>query len=417
MERRRLRFLFDSPEWTWLGLALVLRLGFAWRLGGGYWQIDELGYSNLARTLAGTGMLSTASAPSSGPPVPAALFALALRLFGPSLLAARLLQAFVGVLAAALIGRATATLTRSRESGRLALIVACIYPFFIYYGGLLMSETSYIALTVPALALLGLGQRDRSVAPLCAGGFLMGLAALARAEAAPIGLLVFAAVAAADRLDGRALRRLALAALCWSLPILLWCARNQARLGAFVLDAHGGVTLLYGTQYFERNEIDTAEAARAFEASELSATLRGVPPLERDRRLMRAAFVWMAEHPAQMAGQWAAKTINFWRLYPRADKTYLRDRDSDPSAGMRRGWLTAISLLFEPWLVLGGLTGLWALRARRELWPQWAFLLGTMGVHIFSVSQMRYRLPVMPALILGAAALAARGVSDPAGRR
>ena len=71
--------------------------------------------------------------------------------------------------------------------------------------------------------------------------------------------------------------------------------------------------------------------------------------------------------------------------------------------------LAGVSLLVEPALILGGLAGLWGLRRRWEtLLPLPLFLLGTMGIHVIVVSQMRYRLPVMPILILGLASLLAR---------
>ena len=414
MVRQLRRLLLDSPEWAWLALALALRAAFARKLGGGYYQGDEQNYAGFARYLA---HLASPSGAPIGPPVPCALFALGFRLFGPSLLGPRLLQTFVGTFVAAALGRATAALTRSREAGRIALMVACVYPFFIYYGGMLLSETSYLALIIPAFALIGLGLRDESAPALAGGGFLLGLGALARAEAAPIGFLVWitvaAAMAAGRTLDARAFRRLVLAALCWTLPILGWCARNRVQIGAFALDIHGGQTLLYGTEYFDQNQIDTSAADQAFGASELSRRIQGLPAVERDRAMMRESFDWMETHPRETAAHWAAKAFNFWRFYPRPEKVYERDAAAAPAAGTGRLGLIAISLLFEPALILGGLAGLWALRRERAIWPQMVFLVGTMGVHVFSLSQMRYRLPVMPTLILGASALAAGAFASP----
>jgi 4-amino-4-deoxy-L-arabinose transferase-like glycosyltransferase len=417
MARRLRRLLLDSPEWAWLAFALALRAAFALKLDGAYYQSDEHNFVSFALSLARLGA-GGGDGGAVGPPVPGALFALGFRLFGPSLLGPRLLQSVVGTFAAAALGRATAALTRSREAGRIALLIACVYPFFIYYGGMLLSETSYIALIVPALALIGLGRRDDSAAALAGGAFLLGLAALARAEAAPIGVLVLLSSAAAARtLDARTLRRLAVAGLCWTLPILAWCARNRAQLGTFALDIHGGYTLLYGTEYYEANQIDTSVAQRAFEASDLYRRIQDLPAAARDRAQMREAFAWMAAHPGATSRQWADKAVNFWRFYPRLEKVYEADAVAAPAAGMRRAWLVAVSLLFEPALILGGLAGLWRLRRMRELWPQAAFVLGTMGVHVASVSQMRYRLSVMPMLILGAAALAAGAAARTPSRR
>jgi hypothetical protein len=37
----------------------------------------------------------------------------------------------------------------------------------------------------------------------------------------------------------------------------------------------------------------------------------------------------------------------------------------------------------------------------REMFPLWLFVAGTCAVHVLTVAQMRYRLPVMPVLMLG----------------
>jgi 4-amino-4-deoxy-L-arabinose transferase-like glycosyltransferase len=411
MRRLARRVLFDSSEWTWVLLAAALRCALAAKAGNAFLQADEHGYTELARQLATSGLVGTHGLATAGAPVPAALIALSFKLFGPSLAAARLATAVVGTFAAWALGRAAAALTGSRPAGRVALAVAAVYPFFAYYSVLLMTETPYLALTIPALALIGLAARKESPRYAAAGGLLLGLAALTRAEAAPIGALVFAA-AAFVRPSARARRVVALAALCWLLPILAWCARNRLLVGAFTLDTHGGMTLLHGTMLHDDNEIDTKVAQTGFDATPLGQEAARLPEVERDRLLKRAAVGWMFSHPGRTAELWLLKLGAFWRPWPRVDKTYQNDADANPSGGVGRGWLVAVSLATEPLLIVAGFAGLWALRERRETWPQWAFLIGTMGVHVVSVSQMRYRLPVMPALILGASFLLARALQS-----
>ena len=75
----------------------------------------------------------------------------------------------------------------------------------------------------------------------------------------------------------------------------------------------------------------------------------------------------------------------------------------------------AVSLACEPALFIGGFWGLWGLRRSwGRLAPLGLFLLGTMAIHVISVSQMRYRLAVMPILILAAAEAAATKAVDAA---
>jgi hypothetical protein len=227
---------------------------------------------------------------------------------------------------------------------------------------------------------------------------LLGLAALCRAEGAFIMAVVWAAAAALRR---DRLKTLALAVALWLLPILLWCARNQAAVGRFALDIHGGMTLLHGTELFDLNEVDTGVAQRAFQQTPAYLDSLNLPEAQRDRLYMKEAISFMKAHPGRTLAQWTLKLASFWRPWPRTDKAYQEDAVSHPSAGLPRGALVAISLLFEPALIIGGLYGLWLLRGRvQELLPLYLWPLGTMAVHVISVSQMRYRLPVMPVLIV-----------------
>ena len=165
--------------------------------------------------------------------------------------------------------------------------------------------------------------------------------------------------------------------------------------------------------FFELNEQDTSLAVQAMEREAFYQEAQRLPEGERDAVLRSEAFKFMREHPWHTLGQWWAKAINFWRFYPRVDKAYIEREGSHPTAGASRWFLVAVSLLFEPWLILGGLAGL-ILLVRRDplLFPLPLFLLGTMGIHIISVSQMRYRLPVMPWLILGACWLLAESAGE-----
>ena len=409
------RVLNWGSDRTWLAAGLALRAVFALRLGERLYQTDEAGFVAAARQWASSGIVGVEGRAAVLPPVPSVFFGTFFKL-GPSLLWPRLGQAAAGALAAWMIGRSAGALTGSPKAGRAALILACVYPFFIYYSGMLMSETLYTTLIVAGLWALcaSLAEDGRRTWPAAAAGFLLGAAALCRAEGAPIFAVIWLAalgVCAAGRWRWRALLA---AVACWALVLGLWAARNRAVSGRFSLDNHGGLALLHGTMLFDLNEIDTEVAMEEFSRTPLYKDSLALDDGQRDRLYLRTGLRFMADHPARTARQWARKFVNFWRFTPRADKAYAENAVSRPEAGFGRGALVAISLLFEPALILGGLCGLWTLRRRwATLFPQALFLLGTMGVHMISVSQMRYRLPVMPVLILGAASLWAR--SGPGG--
>ncbi|MDD5627705.1 MAG: hypothetical protein PHU21_01480 [Elusimicrobia bacterium] len=413
------RVLFDTPDWAWLALALALRLAFALKLGGQALQTDESGFRAVAWNLASLGTLGENGERLAMAPLPAAFFALCFRLGGDHLLWPRLAQAFVSAGTAWALGRMTWRLSGSAAAGRLALAAAAVYPFFIYYSGMVLSETLYLAAVVPALWLLCASLQERGASALTAAGagLAWSLAALCRAEAMPIGALLWLAGLAAclaGRWSGRAL---CAAVLAWSLPLGAWCARNRAVAGAFALDLHGGITMLDGTVFFDLNEVETGLARSALRSTPFYAEGQRLSAAERDRLYLRESLAFMRAHPGATLKQWARKTVNFWRFYPRSDKGFREDSYSHPGAGLGRAALAAVSLACEPALILLGFWGLWGLRRRwAELFPLGLFLLATMAVHVVSVSQMRYRLAVMPVLIFAAAAALAARLRPEAGR-
>lgn len=395
--------------WPWLAGGVALRAGFAWKLGERLYQVDESAYRYAAWQLLTTRSLALDGQAIVIPPVPVGLFA---AMMGPfqSLFWPRLAQGLVNVAACWALGRMAESLSGSRLAGRLALAIGCVYPFFVYYSGMLLTESLNVSLAIFGLWWLtdALGRRDPPDWQPAAGGLALSLAALCRAEAAFIMLPVWAAAALLCA-KGRWHWRAWMLGLCvWALPLGLWCARNKAATGAFALDTHGGMALLHGGMFYELNYVDTALAQKAIEQTEFWARAQALPERERDRVFKSEALRFMRENPGRTLKQWAHKLAQFWRFYPRVEKPYLETPQADASAGASRSLLVLISLLFEPALILGGLAGLWAWRGRwRQLFPLYLWTLGTMAVHVVSVSQMRYRLPVMPVLIVAACSWAA----------
>ena len=398
MEKRRF-----PPAWAWVALAAALRIAFALKLGGRFHQIDEGGLAGPALRLASTGALPVAS------PVVSAFFALFF-LIGRNSLYPRLAQALVGAAMAWLVGRMTRDLARSETAGRLALALSAVYPFFIYYSGMLLTETLYATAVAAGLWWLCLSLGERGAVPwrAPAAGLALALAGLCRPEGAPISAAIWAAAAIACLAGRWPWRSWLLASLFWALPLAGWGLKNKVATGEFMLDNHGGMAMMHGTVLFDLNEQDTGVAMEALKKTDLYRRAESLKPAERERLYLRTSLKFMLEHRAETARQWGRKLVNLWRFYPRTDKAYAETATSRPAVGLARGALVAISLAFEPWIILGGFWGLWRLRRRwGELFPLAFFLAGTTAIHMVSVSQMRYRLPVMPILILGVCSLLA----------
>lgn len=402
---RRLKGVLAS-EAFWVALAFAARAAFAFALGEGSHQADEAGYSRLARGLAFEGLLGSGGERMVASPGAPAFFSLFFGL-SDSFLRPRLGQAALSAATAWLLGRMTRDLTGSRRAGLAALAAAAVYPFFIYYSGMLLTETLYVAASAGALWATCRSLRERGRDPRLAAlaGGAWALAGLTRTEGVPVALVLWLALAGLAAAGRYSRRSAALAALCWALPLAGWAARNKAVCGRATLDLHGGMTLLHGTMLYDIDQMDTLYADQAFRQTELYRRGQALEEAERDRLYFRAGLAWMAEHPAQTVRQWAQKAVAFWRFYPRPDKL-TPEGSADPHLGLRRGLLVAVSLLTEPALILLGFWGAWRRRGELAyLFPLYWMVLATFAVHVVVVSQMRYRLPVMPVLLLFACSL------------
>ncbi|MBI5624982.1 MAG: glycosyltransferase family 39 protein [Elusimicrobia bacterium] len=400
--------------WPWLALGVCLRLGFVLFLGGRFYQADELGYDGIARSIAQSGLLAPAGAERIFMPVAPFFFSLFYSL-GWGVLGARLGGALLSAWTAWMIGRAAADLTGSERAGRFALAAACVYPFFIYYSGLLLTETAYLALSVAGFWLLckSLGEAGRSLGLAAGAGLALGLAGLTRTEGAAAAGAAFCGTAVLCVLKRYSWRSLLLAGLVWAAPLAAWTVHNKSLCGAYRLDLHGGITTLIGTKYFEFDQIDTALAVRALEADPSFEEASKLGPVERDAFYFAQARRFMVEHPGRTVRQWGRKFLNFWRLYPRQDKAYPTTDVTRPGMGAAPALLALVSLLFEPALMGLGLWGAWLMRRdMARLFPLVLLAAATCAIHVLVVSQMRYRLPVMPWFMLFSAAAADRWLSS-----
>lgn len=385
---------------------LALRWLLALRLGDGVYQPDEGVYISLAKNLAAFKVLGSGMEPSAAhPPLLPVFMAAALSVAGPSVLAARLAHAAMGALLPVLVyGYGREWL--GEKTGRRAGLAACAYPFFVYWSGIMMTETLTAVLVVAALwgthRLLS-GGRPSAAAGV---GLLWGLAALSRMQNLPMApYAALCILAAAGWRSGW--RRAAALLAASALPVALWAARNNAEFGSPALDTHSGTTLIIRTMFYESDVQDTGLAMRALKESALYAEASKLPEHERDALFRAAAIRHIREDPATYARHCFGNFIQLWRFYPRMDKT-VGVFDS-AFLGGRRSWFVVVSLLTEPLLICFGVLGLWLCRRGgvRTALPV-GFIVLTTAVHTLVIAQMRYRVVAMPIVILLAAAAVTR---------
>ena len=149
--------------------------------------------------------------------------------------AQRLALAVIGTASVAGIGWVGHRVANARVGVVAAALAACS-PMIFLPETTLMSETIFLALVVGALGLAIRAREQGSYARFLALGGVLGLAALTRAEAGVLGVLLIVPAAFGSK-DDATRRRIAMAAtglLAMVAVVVPWTLRNQATFHRFV---------------------------------------------------------------------------------------------------------------------------------------------------------------------------------------
>ena len=312
----------------------------------------------------------------------------------------QLAQCAVGALSVGLLFAFARRFTGERES-LLAAALMAVHPQYLFYAVTPMRET-----VQAAVVLVGLLALARAAAAPSARAYLLAGAAAALAPltnsaflpwalgAAPLGILW------THRFERARALAFAAAFLAAAGPLYgTWVARNYARFGTLVLGATtGGGGNLYMYLIVPNDLAGTPEMTRIAEADpglrELAA-LR-LSPVEADRWLYKRALARITREPFRFAGLCVGRFFKLWRPIP-----YKRDY------GHSWKLIVAASLASDAWLIPVALAGLLVVgAASAEAVHLHLFVLSTSAVYAVLWAMVRYRLPMMLAVfILAAAAL------------
>ena len=286
----------------------------------------------------------------------------------------------------------------SERAGLIAMALWAVYPYSIYYCAWTYRESLLVFLAVVMLWLLTeFFERQTSWLAAAAGvcGGLLGLANpsdLIFIGLAPLAL--FFTQARASRL-----RILFVFYLCLGLSYSPWVVRNYlAFQRPIVTNLHGGMNLYYGvmipsddlgterevqfrqTDPLEKKAEELFAAGRENEANELYKTA--------SRREIR-------QHPARYLRTCFDRFVKFWRFVP-----YRR------AYGVDYAKIFWASLFSDGLFIPLGLIGFWVYRRRwKELLPFSAMMVLWPSAYYLVYAVIRFRMPVMPVLILMTAAL------------
>lgn len=329
-------------------------------------------------------------------PGTALFYAPAVWLFGPhsALTAIRFAQS---VLLAVQCGLIAFIAQRLFGKGPVALIaswIAALYPFLLFYQGLLLSETLFNLLLLAGVAAL-YRWRERGAridAALVVACLCFALATLTKATLTILPPLLLAATAwTAGATLRRALTVLVAASCLYAAFLSPWWIRNATVLHSFVPFTTSSAQNLYlgNNAHNPAAGVDWATDAEPAVADRIFALPN---ELARQRAFGQAATDYIEDNPGIFLRAAVKKFIRFWNPVPNATefKTPLYSIISAAS--------------FGPVLALALLCVFWRWRQWRLLAPIYLIVGYFTLVHVVSIASLRYRLPLEPLLIILAAA-------------
>lgn len=383
----------------WLLPAGALLLGLALRLGYGFVNAPAVlpspdGYVELAASLAETGTLAMDGKASAwrepGYPI---LLGIAFKMFGKSYGTALALNALLSTASLWflwLVGRRLF----GEPVGLLALWIAAAYPPFVFYAAQPLRESCL--LFVGALAVWALCEARASgrSGAFAVAGLANAGAALVHGVFLPFSL-VLVPISFFWLLRRSALRPSGAYLAAFLALYSVWPVRNYLAFGRFIPGSSLDVGSIMYANMIVPQELGGTEAEREILAKDPVCREAGrLPEAERDAFFGAAVRERILREPLRFARLFAWRFFwDEWRLVPRP-RAYAHSY----------GLLKWTSLLTDGWIIPLGLLGLF-LAFGRPPEVLWLYLLiGSVdAVYSTVLTMLRYRVPLMPWLILFAA--------------
>jgi arylsulfatase len=357
------------------------------------------------------------------PPGQTAFMAAVLAVSGRSWLAVKLAQVLLGTLSVALV-YALGRIWIDDRSGRTAAWIAALYPNLVAFTHYLFSETLFIFLLLLAVWLLEARRELPGWGRTLAGGLVFGLGLLTRATLLWFLPLWMAWFAWARRPHWReAGARAALAGLVALLVIVPWSVRNTRLHDGFVLlETNGSYNLWRGNgpdalvwRYLPNvpsyawpfgaiplAPVGNRNARRLVDEAREALAKPAPSDLEIVRHANAVALQSIRDEPGTFLARMPVKLLDLWNPTSFLLRHY-RVGAYGPVHPLVQLTVKAAAVL--AYLLVVGLAcvGFWMLRRRPVAWLALLFGLYLSTVSAVAFGLTRFRLPLMPFLMILAA--------------
>lgn len=342
--------------------------------------------------------------------------------FGPSVAWARMVGCLLGAATCYLVARLGVMLAGFR-AGVLAGILAAVYWPFVYFDGALLTVGLEVFLDVTLLLLLEHAARRPRWPLLLAGGIVWGLSAITRPNILALAPAILAwawLVATPEHRLRHAIRTVVLVGAGAAMMILPVTVRNYLVGREWVLVAtSGGMNFCIGNNPRSDGTSAVLPGARKGRFGSLKDTRR-MAERELGRTLSDRevsdywygkAFAWIRSNPSAWARLMLRKLWLFW-----SPIEIPNNQPIGPYA--RQAEVSRLFWIGFPVVACLGIAGMVVLR---EQWRRWFLPIAFLVIYTVTVvaffCNARYRLPVIPVLILFAAAGVVRVVEQVRSRK
>lgn len=381
-------------------ICIVIRIGYILTLEDELYFPDSIRYDRIASELIrGEGFSSASTAPLY--PV---FLSWVYALFGHSFLGVRIMHSIIGA-GSIFIMYLIARDVFPEKVGLIAGFLGAVYPFFVFFTGLILTETLFMFLFLCLIFFL-----RKMIVQISSGsettpttdwklmslrmrwsyavytGILAGLSILIKPVMAYFLAFSFIIILAMCNERRKLLFKNGLLVfLMAGFVIFPWTWDNYRRCGKFIfLTTTGGYTL------YESNN-PRATGGPAGENIIWTEEMKRMDEIELDRHFKQEAVNFIKNNPRRFLELGVIKLRRFWSF--------------TPNASDYRGWkYKAISIVsYGPVVLLA----IWQIIATRRRWRELVFLCLPIVfftlLHTVMLGSIRYRIPIMPYVIIFAA--------------
>lgn len=384
-------------------LAGILRLGYVWLCPQLPLANDALAYDQEGYHLAfSSGVLTSEKGPvaiSKGPVYPLFLAGV-YRLFGHHYAAVRVVQAILSTLAVAFI-YGIAILVFDHRTAIIAALIAALYPPFISYSGLLLTELLSVFLLCALIFSLIKALDAKTLIWWVASGLLGGILILHREETL---LVVLGSVMILLWFRTQA-KGIGLFIASAALILLPWVARNYAVYRTFVLVAPQQGYQIWLSTY--PAGWDAWHDEDPYYQRFVKVGITGNDVVKQDQRVRQEAIRQLWQHPLtylrlclqRIPRMWVGGHSNTFAGLEQHLSHYVTQ------GAYGKAILKTALFTWNMLLLLLGILGAWLSLALTNTKRQYIALLllpilVTSVVHFFLFAALRYQVPIMPFVIL-----------------